>query len=303
MEEEDVWRAVIRWAKHKAGVTQPPQHWTEEERARVAQCEFTSLELFSQRKIMPKLWWAFNYFYCTTCLHMVPFSYLHQLIHIYVLGGLAEVCVVQFLPGVVNHVRLLMIDSQVFAEEVEPTGVVPIELSLERYRFAALPSKFSQEDRRLQPRTCLRLFNNSTLLSGEKVQLQRLLNAWYGAPKQTWRLLFRASTHGYSSEAFHMHCDGHGPTFVLALTLGIENGSLGFYHVPQAGNAVVLLSYGPIFGAGADLCIASNCNHNMSSYSNLPHSYDGEHASSTILMGDYNFNVADYEVFTPQQNK
>jgi hypothetical protein len=76
LEEEDVWRAVLNWAKYQAGVTQPTQHWTEEERARV-------------------------------CQH---------------------------LSGVINHVRLLLIDSQVFAEEVEPTGAVPIELSLERYR-------------------------------------------------------------------------------------------------------------------------------------------------------------------------
>lgn len=62
---------------------------------------------------------------------------------------------------------------------------------------------------------------------------------------------------------------------------------------------VVLLSCGPIFGAGADLLIASNCNTNMDSYSNLPHSYDGENASSSVLMGDYNFSVLDYEVFTP----
>ena len=48
------------------------------------------------------------------------------------------------LHGVVQHVRLLAIDSGVFAEEVEPTGAVPIELSLERYRQAALhlPDKF-----------------------------------------------------------------------------------------------------------------------------------------------------------------
>lgn len=33
----------------------------------------------------------------------------------------------------INHVKLLLIDSTVFAEEVEPTGAVPMELSLERY--------------------------------------------------------------------------------------------------------------------------------------------------------------------------
>ena len=29
--------------------------------------------------------------------------------------------------------RLLLVDSKVFAEEIEPTGAVPMELSLERY--------------------------------------------------------------------------------------------------------------------------------------------------------------------------
>ena len=56
-----------------------------------------------------------------------------------------------------------------------------------------------------------------------------------------------------------------------------------------------------MFGAGADLCIASGCEQGMECYSNLPHSYDGAHASCNLLMGDYNFNVANYEVFTPAQ--
>jgi len=37
LEEEDVWRAVLSWAKYQAGVTQPTAHWTEEERVRVCQ--------------------------------------------------------------------------------------------------------------------------------------------------------------------------------------------------------------------------------------------------------------------------
>lgn len=37
LEEEDVWRAVLNWAKYQAGVTQPTAHWTEEERVRVGQ--------------------------------------------------------------------------------------------------------------------------------------------------------------------------------------------------------------------------------------------------------------------------
>lgn len=35
LEEEEVWRCTLAWAKQRAGVTQPTAHWTEEERARV----------------------------------------------------------------------------------------------------------------------------------------------------------------------------------------------------------------------------------------------------------------------------
>jgi len=66
-----------------------------------------------------------------------------------------------------HHVIYLdLTDSQVFAEEVEPTGAVPMELSLERYRYAALPNKFREnsEDKRLQPRVSLKLFPGSQIL-------------------------------------------------------------------------------------------------------------------------------------------
>ncbi|XP_043284544.1 serine-enriched protein [Venturia canescens] len=278
LEEEDVWRAVLNWAKYQAGVTQPTQHWTEEERVRV-------------------------------CQH---------------------------LAGVINHVRLLLIDSQVFAEEVEPTGAVPIELSLERYRYAALPNKYSEicADKRLQPRVSPFLFPGSQILSRDKTGFQRLLNQWYGSAKQSWRLVYRASSHGYSAVAFHRHCDGVSPTYVIALGARGEicggfsdapwgkTSAKGHYissekaflftltnnqDVPPTKYDIVKKPFaicyhpdiGPIFGAGADLLIANNCNVNMESYSNLPHSYDGEHASSSVLMGDYHFSVIDYEVFTP----
>ncbi|XP_054168086.1 uncharacterized protein LOC128965417 [Oppia nitens] len=277
LEEADVFRATLNWAKHKAGVLQPTHHWTEEERARIC----------------------------------------------------------QQLSGVINHIRILLIDSQVFAEEVEPTGAVPIELSLERYRFAALPNKFqNSEDKRVQPRISLRLFQGSQLLSGDKSQFQSILNHWYGCPKQTWKLIYRASTHGYSADAFHQYCDGQSPTFVLILG---SSGHLcgGFSDVPWAKTCVTrgrymasdkaflftLLNssdipptkfsivkkmfaiahhsdYGPVFGAGADLSIANNCNTNCESYSNLPHTYEGDNASNTVLMGHYNFTAIDYEVFT-----
>ncbi|XP_047739160.1 uncharacterized protein LOC108682676 isoform X2 [Hyalella azteca] len=283
LEEEDVWRAVLRWAKASAGVTQPTLHWTEEERVRVG----------------------------------------HQL------------------QGVINHVRLLLIDSQVFAEEVEPTGAVPMELSLERYRFAALPPKFSDsssasDDKRLRPRVSLKFFAGSQILVNELTSMQRLLNSWYGSSKQMWRLVYRASTHGYSAEAFHRHCDGTAPTFVIVT--GQQGEVCGGYsdiawgktnikgrYVPSDKSFLFSLvnpqdapptkfpvikkmfaicyhpDCGPIFGAGADLFISSNCHQNLESYSNLPHSYErGDTAVPITLMTDYNFSVVDYEVFTPQ---
>ena len=64
-------------------------------------------------------------------------------------------------------------------------------------------------------------------------------------------------------------------------------------------------SSGPIFGAGADLFISSNCNKNTDSYSNLPHSYESEDFGNgypfetSLLTPSYNFSIADYEVFVP----
>lgn len=85
----------------------------------------------------------------------------------------------------------------------------------------------------------------------------------------------------------------------------IQSEILMFLH-----NKVYLMPYfllsrnscGPIFGAGADLLIANNCNTNMDSYSNLPHSYDGPNAAYLTLFGDYNFTVVDYEVYTLATN-
>lgn len=63
----------------------------------------------------------------------------------------------------------------------------------------------------------LKLFNGSQILVQDKIRFQRVLNSWYKVPKQSWRLLYRASTHGFSAEAFHRHCDGIAPLFVIVL--------------------------------------------------------------------------------------
>lgn len=62
-----------------------------------------------------------------------------------------------------------------------------------RYRYAALPNKYSEicSDKRLQPRVSPFFFPGSQILSRDKTGYQRLLNQWYGSPKQSWRLVYR----------------------------------------------------------------------------------------------------------------
>lgn len=54
-------------------------------------------------------------------------------------------------------------------------------------------------------------------LGQDKSHYQRILNAWFGQQKQTWRLIYRASSHGFAASAFHRHCDGISPTYVVVL--------------------------------------------------------------------------------------
>ncbi|XP_073947700.1 serine-enriched protein isoform X2 [Choristoneura fumiferana] len=284
LEEEEVWRCALAWAKQRAGVTQPCAHWTEEERARV-------------------------------CLHLAP---------------------------LMTHVRLLLIDSCVFAEEVEPTGAVPMELSLERYRRAALtaPHAAARDDSRTRPRLAVNMFAGSSILQADKSAYQAVINNWVGRGKQSWRLVFRASSHGFAASAFHKHCDNIAPVLLLVLLprgevlggfseAGWSGGGAGGYvpaeraflfslpapqpspHSPHSPppppqkypllKKALALCYhpdcGPIFGAGADLLLSSNCNCNSDSYSNL-HSYGAAAAAAGSLAPDYNFTVRDYELFT-----
>lgn len=252
-----------------------------------------------------------------------------------------------------------------------------MELSLERYRFAALSAAAANgknghfkgdtvnnlsNNKRVQARLAplsstkqtLRpqhqhqqqhFFHNSKLLTDDDkstaLEKEQTLNRWYGQPKQQWRCIFRASAHDFSAEAFHTHCDGVAPTFTLVLgARGHLSGGFsdvawsrgdgkgrGRYAPSEAAFLFTLVSpdkkqstsavparfnvkkkmfaiahhanSGPVFGAGADLSISDRCHlADGNSYSNLPHSYDGENASNETLFGDYNFTVVDYEVFT-----
>ncbi|KAH7645441.1 hypothetical protein HUG17_0979 [Dermatophagoides farinae] len=285
LDEADVFRCTIEWAKHQTGIHKLVEHWNEDDRK--LKCLLKKLnQLVSYR---------LNFHWNDIDLLLLP---------------LITTIIIQSHKSQ-NHHQQQIHDS---------IG-----------------------NKRLKPRSTgnvYRLFLESKLLSNMNVKYEQTLNDWYGNihgtnNKQRWRLIFRASEHKFSAEAFHNYCDGMAPTFVLVLsTKGYLSG--GFCDIPwTSGNrgrgcyasseksflfrlktpcdeqppikyevkkkifAIGhMASKGPVFGAGADLLLADSCHLNEDSYSNLPHSYDGPDASVDTLFGSYYFTAVDYEVFT-----
>ncbi|CAB3990924.1 Hypothetical predicted protein, partial [Paramuricea clavata] len=124
--------------------------------------------------------------------------------------------VCKYLSDVIGYVRLLLVDSKVFAEEIEPTGAVPMELSLERYRYAAVPQKFNDhDDVRLRPRVHTKKFHGTTILWKNNSKYQGILNNWFGDTHQEWQLIYKATKDGFSSQTFHEKCDDFPKTFTV----------------------------------------------------------------------------------------
>ena len=59
-------------------------------------------------------------------------------------------------------------------------------------------------------------FLRNTILFGQ--EYDSYLREWVGDYK--WKLLYRASEHGYSSKSFHEHCDDKGPTLIVIKSSG-----------------------------------------------------------------------------------
>lgn len=149
----------------------------------------------------------------------------------------------RYLNPVISHIKLLLIHSRVFAEEVEPTGCVPITLSLERYRTAALgnfdasaltqPAPGGGElDPRLTPRNATKLFHSSLIINNERAGLGKKLQEWHAALSSgtginintNWKCVYRATQHGFGAEDFHAKVDrlGSGPSLVVILLKNVS---------------------------------------------------------------------------------
>jgi len=139
--------------------------------------------------------------------------------------------------------------------------------------------------------------------------------------KQQWKIIYQATKDGFSSGSFHRHCNGISPTYVLIVSH--ENFIFGGYTVcTWEGNAwkksdggfIFTISnphgipmtkydvinhngifcspgYGPIFGEGNDIYVASNSNIGSGNYSRtfFPGSY-----CDTTGKGNVTFTGSDF---------
>jgi len=175
-----------------------------------------------------------------------------------------------------------------------------------------------------------RLVVNSKIL---KPREKNKLVKWLPAKdrKRKWKLLFRGSKHGFTGAQFHAKCDNKGAPTICVIESTMNHVFGGYTTVPwtssnnyasdsnswiylvRAGKSVTPksgkwkvtqtqysvyhnASYGPSFGGGYDFYLANACNTNTSSYANAGHSYACP-KNNTLLAGQYNFMVKDFEVF------
>ena len=154
-----------------------------------------------------------------------------------------------------------------------------------------------------------------------------------------WSLLYRGSRDGFGAFDFHSNCD-HKPNTLTIVKSDIgnifggftsahwnssgswqedkssflyslinkENRHLIFEHSSNNNSSICSnKQYGPIFGAGNDICIFDSSNSNTSSFSNVGNTYThpeypfNSSKAKTILAGTYNFQVVEIEVFQLQQ--
>lgn len=168
-------------------------------------------------------------------------------------------------------------------------------------------------------------FPQSSILSLE--ELSELSAICEFEPKKRWKLVYRASQHGFSSKNFHLKCDDVNNTLVIISTEsecifggyttqnwsghGYKSDSQAFlfsfnkrlkFPIKQEQYAIYAYpSYGPCFGGGREICVYDQSNINSLSYSNFPYSYQApENIKHTdfFLAGASNFICKEIEVFS-----
>ena len=177
------------------------------------------------------------------------------------------------------------------------------------------------------------LFQDSTIV---KLDEKKIINDWidpYNEKDITSEILFRSNVDGDSSNTFHTKCNGKGPTITFIKTTsgkrigGFANiswASTGGYRADPDAFIFSLdtpqkfvqyrnfndaiydhPSYGPTFGNGHDLYVASGCKSNTSSYCYNNYVYGFFYSYNMVNTGvqQTTFQVSDYEVYLIKINK
>ncbi|XP_046841758.1 uncharacterized protein LOC124435855 [Xenia sp. Carnegie-2017] len=177
--------------------------------------------------------------------------------------------------------------------------------------------------------------STSLILKGEPESFLQQLKQWFSFTKLSY--CWRASFDGWNSRIFHSKCDYRGKTITLVkvgryifggYSTNQWGGSSGSYRtsssnyifslrnkdnlspfrsdVYQNSNNAIYTDpdYGPTFGGGHDIHIASNANKNTNSYTNFGHTYrppSGYSYTSSntraLLAGSYTFTPDEVEVY------
>jgi hypothetical protein len=174
----------------------------------------------------------------------------------------------------------------------------------------------------------------SQILTGQ--QSSELLKLCEFYPQERFKLLYRASEHGFGADDFHSKCDDHENTltilkanecifggfastswdstsqwktdpnaYLFSLT-NKENMPCKMNLKPNHFRFAIYCSsyYGPMFGdSNGDLCIASDANTNTNSHAELCRSFNhpkyihGTDEAQSFLAGSFRFKVDEIEVY------
>ena len=173
--------------------------------------------------------------------------------------------------------------------------------------------------------------NSSIITLNQNKDLFKLCNFPFNSK---WKLLYRGTVDGFSSEDFHNRCDNISRTLTIikSANSNIFGGYTGLtwdsttshksdsntflFSLVNIDKAPIRMNYnrkgdciycsplyGPSFGEGSDLRVSTDSNVNQNSYANLGYSYThpkygyGSIEARSFMAGAYYFQVIDIEVF------
>jgi hypothetical protein len=206
---------------------------------------------------------------------------------------------------VIPFIRFPMMDSDYLEKTVKPLKLVSKEDIEEAVAYQKNPEKFEKEKSdKFKPRGSL--FIGGTLISpSDGLYLDSLLEK--GKKGKVWKLIYKATKHGFTASDFHKYSDKQGACItVIKSTNGnifggycplewnssgnyqfnkdswmfsLVNANKKKYQFPQISNngqysTYCYSSYGPTFGGGHDLYVVSNSNTTTGSYSNFGYNFD-----------------------------